>query len=545
MNAIHEPTHEVTNQVPALDGYDAYGDDPWITAAVKRAGAQWIGERASELGRYVGSAEAHHHATLANRYTPELKTHDRVGNRIDFVDYHPSYHVLMKRAFTAGVHSLAWKPAEARFCARAALFHIWNQLEQGTACPITMTFASIPVLEQVPEMAKEWRRKILADAYDPEPRPVSRKTGATIGMAMTEKQGGSDLRSVQTTAQRGGDRWRLTGHKWFCSAPMSDAFFTLARTPEGVTCFFVPRTLPGGVRNPFLIQRLKEKVGNRSNASAEIEYRDTEAWMVGEPGRGIATLINMAHHTRFDIVVGVAGMMRAALNQAMHHATHRAAFGKPLVDHPLMANVLADLALEAESATLLAFRLAAAFDAGADDAGEAALQRALTPIAKYWLCKRMPAVAAEAMECWGGNGYVEESPLARLYREAPLNGIWEGSANVICLDVMRALKRSPEALAALAGEVAAARDARLDQAMRGVEAMLADPATAEASARRIVERLATCTAASLMLRHAHPQAADAFCASRIDAHGGRALGTLEVPAEVARQLVDRARLNGR
>ncbi len=545
MNAIHEPTHEVTNQVPALDGYDAYGDDPWLTAAVKRAGAQWIGERASELGRYVGSAEAHHHATLANRYTPELKTHDRVGNRIDFVDYHPSYHVLMKRAFTAGVHSLAWKPAQAHFSARAALFHIWNQLEQGTACPITMTFASIPVLEQVPEMAKEWRRKILADAYDPEPRPVSRKTGATIGMAMTEKQGGSDLRAVQTTAERSGDRWRLTGHKWFCSAPMSDAFFTLARTPEGVTCFFVPRTLPGGVRNPFLIQRLKEKVGNRSNASAEIEYRDTEAWMVGETGRGIPTLINMAHHTRFDIVVGVAGMMRAALNQAMHHATHRTAFGKPLVDHPLMANVLADLALEAESATLLAFRLAAAFDAGADDAGEAALQRALTPIAKYWLCKRMPAVAAEAMECWGGNGYVEESPLARLYREAPLNGIWEGSANVICLDVMRALKRSPEALAALAGEVAAARDPRLDQAMRGVEAMLADPASAEASARRIVERLATCTAASLMLRHAQAQAADAFCASRIEDHGGRALGTLDVSAETARQLVDRARLNGR
>jgi len=312
-----------------------------------------------------------------------------------------------------------------------------------------------------------------------------------------------------------------------------------------VTCFFVPRTLPGGVRNPFLIQRLKEKVGNRSNASAEIEYRDTEAWMVGEPGRGIATLINMAHHTRFDIVVGVAGMMRAALNQAMHHATHRAAFGKPLVDHPLMANVLADLALEAEAAMLLAFRLASAFDASASNPRERDLQRLLTPVAKYWVCKRMTPVAVEAMECLGGNGYVEESPLARLYREAPLNGIWEGSANVICLDVMRALKRSPEALAALAGEVAAARDARLDQAMRGVEAMLADPVVAEASARRIVERLATCTAASLMLRHAHAQAADAFCASRIDAHGGRALGTLDVPAEMARQLADRARLSGR
>ncbi|HUP30134.1 MAG TPA: acyl-CoA dehydrogenase family protein [Usitatibacter sp.] len=545
MNAIHEPTHEITNQVPALEGYDAYGDDVWLTAAVQRAGAEWIGERASSLGRYVGSPEGQHHATLANRYTPELKTYDRVGNRIDFVEYHPSYHVLMKRAFTAGVHSLAWKPAQARFTARAALFHVWNQLEQGTACPITMTFASIPVLEQLPSMVKEWRRKILADAYDPEMRPVSRKTGATIGMAMTEKQGGSDLRAIQTRAERGGDRWRLTGHKWFCSAPMSDAFFTLARTPEGVTCFFVPRTLPGGVRNPFLIQRLKEKVGNRSNASAEIELRDTEAWMVGEPGRGIATLINMAHHTRFDIVVGVAGMMRSALNQALHHATHRAAFGKPLVEHPLMANVLADLALEAESATLLAFRVAAAFDAGADDPAEAALQRLLTPIAKYWLCKRMPVVAAEAMECWGGNGYVEESPLARLYREAPLNGIWEGSANVICLDVMRALARSPDAFTALAAEIAAARDPALDGAMRDVEKLLGDPAAAEGSARRIVERLATCTAASLMRRYSHPHAADAFRASRVSPDVARVLGTLEVPARVARHVLDRARLQGR
>jgi putative acyl-CoA dehydrogenase len=323
---------------------------------------------------------------------------------------------------------------------------------------------------------------------------------------------------------------------------MSDAFFTLARTAGGVTCFFVPRSLPGGARNVFLIQRLKDKVGNRSNASAEIEYRDTVAWPVGEPGRGIATLIGMAHHTRFDIVVGVAGMMRAALNQALHHASHREAFGKRLADHALMANVLADMALEAEAATLLAFRLAAAFDAGKADAAEAALQRVLTPIAKYWLCKRLTALAAEAMECWGGNGYVEESPLARLYREAPLNGIWEGSANVICLDVLRALTRSPEALAALAGEIAAARDPRLARSLASVETMLADPSTAEANARRIVERLATCTLASLMLRHSAPAAAQAFCASRLEAATPGVFGSLDIGPDAARLIVERARL---
>jgi putative acyl-CoA dehydrogenase len=545
MNALHEPTHEVTNQAPALEGYDAFADDPWLAEALGRTQGGWIAAAASELGRYVASPEGQHHATLANRYTPELVTHDAVGNRVDRVDYHPSYHVLMRRAIGAGIHSLAWKRDDGGFAARAALFYLWNQLEQGTACPVTMTFASIAVLDHAPGLAREWRAKILADAYDPEPRPVSRKPGATVGMAMTEKQGGSDLRSVQTAAEKSGDRWRLTGHKWFCSAPMSDAFFTLARTPEGVTCFFLPRSLPGGARNPFLIQRLKDKLGNRSNASAEIEFRDTEAWMVGEPGRGIATLINMAHHTRFDIVVGLAGMMRFALNQAVHHAGHRSAFGKRLAEHGLMANVLADLALEAESATLLAFRLASAFDASRGDAAEAHLQRALTPVAKYWLSKRMTPVATEAMECWGGNGYVEESPLARLYREAPLNGIWEGSANVICLDALRAFRRSPEALAALSDEIAAARDPRLARRMRCVETMLADPSTAEANARRIVEQLATCTAASLMLRHSHAAAAEAFCASRLDSGAGLALGTLEVKEQGLRAIVDRARLAGR
>ena len=542
MNAVRLETHEVANQSPPLEGYDAYDADPWLRAAVARAQVSWVEGAAHSLGVYVGSGEAQHHAALANRFTPELRSHDRTGERLDAVEYHPSYHVLMNRAFGAGVHSAAWKRQPGGFSARAALFYLWNQLEQGTACPVTMTFASIAVFDQVPELAREWRGKVLADAYDPRPEPIARKSAATIGMAMTEKQGGSDLRAVTTTAVADGASWRLTGHKWFCSAPMSDGFFTLARLPEGVTCFFVPRSLADGTRNTFLIQRLKEKIGNRSNASSEIEYLDTFARLVGEPGRGIATLIPMAHHTRFDIVVGVAAMMRSALNHALHHARHREAFGKPLVEQPLMANVLADLALEAEAATLTAFRLAAAFDRSGADPAERELQRALTPVAKYWLCKRMAMVAAEAMECLGGNGYVEESPLARLYREAPLNGIWEGSANVICLDALRALGRSREAIVALESEVAAARDPRLDARMRDTVGMLADAAQATAGARAIVESLALCVQGSLMKRYSDGAAAEAFCGSRIGGEGGRALGALRAGAATLGALVQRARL---
>jgi putative acyl-CoA dehydrogenase len=542
MTAAILETHEVANQVHALEGYDAYGADPWLRAAVARAGAGWVEEAAHRLGAYVGSPEGQHHATLCNRYTPELRTHDRTGHRVDRVDYHPSYHVLMNRAFSAGVHSLAWKRPRGGYSARAALFYLWNQLEQGTACPATMTFASIAVLDRSAELAPEWRAKVLADAYDPEPRPVGRKEAATIGMAMTEKQGGSDLRAITTAAWRDGASWRITGHKWFCSAPMSDGFFTLARLPEGVSCFFVPRSLPDGSRNTFLIQRLKEKVGNRSNASAEIEYRDTHARLVGEPGRGIATLIPMAHHTRFDIVVGVAGMMRAALNQALHHATHRSAFGKRLADQPLMRNVLADLALEAEAAALLAFRLAAAFDASEANAQERELQRALTPVAKYWLSKRMVPVATEAMECIGGNGYVEEGPLARLYREAPLNGIWEGSANVICLDVLRAFARSTGAIEALAAEIAAAGEARLGARFERARKRLADAKVAEPTARLVLEEIALTMQCALMRRFSDSAAADAFAASRLDGAGGRTYGTLELGGEAIGALVERARL---
>jgi putative acyl-CoA dehydrogenase len=461
-----------------------------------------------------------------------LRTHDRYGHRIDAVEYHPAYHALMARALGAGVHSVAWKDAAAGFRAHALLFYLWNELEQGTACPVTMTFASIPVMEHAPALRSAWKPRVLADAYDARPLPVERKDGATIGMAMTEKQGGSDLRAVSTVATPDGEAFRLDGHKWFCSAPMSDGFFTLARLDDAVTCFFVPRSLPDGTRNAFRLQRLKDKCGNRSNASSEVEYQRTWATRVGEPGRGIATLIEMAHHTRFDIVVGVAGMMRAALNQALHHAQHRAAFGRPLIDHPLMANVLADLALEVEAAALLAFRLAEAFDARGRDEGENELQRIVTPIAKYWLCRRMTIVAVEAMECLGGNGYVEEQPLARLYREAPLNGIWEGSPNVICLDALRALRRSPAAFEALAAEIARGQDPRAARRAEEAGRMLADPATAETAARAAVERLALALQASLMRRHARAAAAEAFSVSRLEAPGSHSLGTLAAGVDV-------------
>ncbi len=519
-------THVVANQPPPVADHDAFATDPWLRAIAQGADAGWVAPAASTLGRFVGSAEARQLALVANREPPRLATHDRYGHRIDAVEYHPAYHALMARALGAGLHSLAWTAPSSGFAARAVLFYLWNQLEQGTACPVTMTFASIPVFAHAPGLEAAWRGKVLAAAYDASTAPVARKAGATIGMAMTEKQGGSDLRMVSTLARPDGEGFRLTGHKWFCSAPMSDGFFTLARLAgdrgqddAGVTCFFVARTLPDGTRNPFLIQRLKDKVGNRSNASAEIEYRDTFATRVGEPGRGIPTLIEMAHHTRFDIVVAVAGMMRAAFDQALHHARHRAAFGRTLADHALMQRVLADLALEAEAALLLALRLARAFDAAAGDPAEARLQRVLTPVAKYWLCRRMTPVAVEAMECLGGNGYVEESPLARLYREAPLNGIWEGSANVICLDALRALRRDEAAMDAIAGEVATAGDPQLVRATDRARALLRDEARAESRAREIVQTLALAVQAALMAREGEPAAAAAFRDARLGGPG--------------------------
>jgi len=537
-----EDAADSANQAPPLVGFNAWSGDRTLREAVEREGGGWISARASEMGGLVGSERMQELAAQANRHVPELRTHDRFGNRIDAIEYHPAYHELMALAFGAGLHSLAWTERRpGAWVARAALNYLWNQGENGVACPVTMSFASIRVLRNDRDLAAEWEPKILACDYDPRPLPLAQKRAVTIGMAMTERQGGSDLRSNSSrAAPAGGGDYELNGHKWFCSAPMSDAFFTLANTQAGLSCFFVPRSLPDGARNPLHIQRLKDKCGNRSNASSEIEFQGTRARIIGEEGRGIATLIEMAHLTRFDIVVAAAGMMRAALNQALHHCAYRHAFGRRLAEQPLMQNVLADLALETEAAALLAFRLARAFDRAGEDARERLLMRLITPIAKYWLCKRLPTFLAEAMECLGGNGYVEEAPLARLYREAPLNGIWEGSGNVICLDALRSFEREPEGAATLLDEIGRG-GTRLRQTASAIPQSFNRAGEAEFEARRVVETIAVALQASLMERYALPEAADAFCASRLERDGGRAFGTLP-PATRCEPILGRARL---
>ena len=544
MDLSADATHEVTNQPPPLVGYNAWTGDRVLRDAAARAGAGWVEREAAAMGELAGSERMQTLADQANRYGPVLRTHDRFGHRIDSVDFHPAYHELMGLAFGASLHSLAWTAKkDGAFAARATLNYLWNQGEQGISCPVTMTFAGVKILRNAPALAAEWEPKLTANAYDARPLPVAQKTGASIGMAMTEKQGGSDLRSNSTVALRDGGSFLLTGHKWFCSAPMCDSFLALARLEDRVTCFFVPRSLPDGTRNPFYLQRLKDKIGNRSNASSEIEFRNTRAWIVGPEGRGIATLIEMAHLTRFDIVVASDGMMREALTQALHHCAHRSAFGAKLVEHAAMQNVLADLALESEAATLTAFRLAEAFDRGAGDANERQLARIMTPVAKYWLCKRNPPFTAEAMECLGGNGFVEDGPFGRLFRESPLNGIWEGSGNVICLDVLRSVEREPESLAALLAEIRAAapENAQLKAALARLEHEFADRTNLESRARRLVELSATALQASLMLRHADPRAADAFCASRLGGDWGHVFGTLPAGIQAA-ALADRLRL---
>ncbi len=538
-------THEVTNQPPPPADCNAWSADALLRATVAREGGGWIDIEARSLGGFVGSERLRTLAAQANLYVPELKTHDRFGHRIDRIEFHPAYHELMGQVFGAGLHSLAWTSTRpGRFTARAALFYLWNQGECGTACPVTMTFAAVQVLRGEPTLAAAWEAKLTTRGYDARHLPVADKTAATAGMAMTEKQGGSDLRANTTQAVANGDgTYTLTGHKWFCSAPMSDVFLALARTDAGVSCFLVPRILPDGASNNMRLQRLKDKLGNRSNASGEIEFQQSLAQRIGVEGRGIATLIEMAHHTRFDIVVGVAGMMRAALNLALHHTRHRQAFGRVLIEQPLMQNVLADLALEMEAATLLAFRLARAFDHMHTDAHERLMTRLITPIAKYWLCKRLTWFVTEAMECHGGNGYVEENPIARLYREAPLNGIWEGSGNVICLDVLRALNKEPGARDALMREMkpAAESEPRLRVWLAAIAAQLSDTHNIEARARIITEQLALALQAALMIQHASPAAAEAFCATRLAGQGGYMFGTL--PRGVAcAELVARVRL---
>ncbi|MFO7281512.1 MAG: isovaleryl-CoA dehydrogenase [Thermoanaerobacterales bacterium] len=539
-------THEVTNQPPPLEGYDVFGGDAALVEAVEREGAGWALDDLHALGRLAGSPEAIEWGAQANRYPPELRTHDRFGHRIDEVAYHPAYHELMRVAVAHGLHGAPWAVEQpGAHVARAAGFVTWSQVDAGHGCPISMTYSIVPALRAQPDLAREWEPRLVARAYDPRNVPATEKAGATAGMGMTEKQGGSDVRANTTVAEPAGDgTWRLTGHKWFCSAPMSDVFLMLAQAPGGLSCFLVPRWLPDGERNAgFQLQRLKDKLGNRSNASAEVELDGVVAWLVGEEGRGVRTIIEMVAHTRLDCVLGSTATIRQAVVQALHHAAHRAAFGSLLVDQPLMRVVLADLAVESEAATVLAMRLARAFDdAAAGDEGAALFRRVATAVGKYWVCKRQPTVVAEALECLGGNGYVEESIMPRLFRESPLNGIWEGSGNVICLDVLRALAREPQALDAFLAELDTTQgaDERLDDAVARLRADLGDVVGIEARARRVVEAMALALQGSLLVRHGHPAVAEAFLASRLTGEEGLALGTLPPGVDIG-AIVERAR----
>ncbi len=519
------------NQPPPLAGYDVFAADPALTEGVARYVADTrlaeVREELSTLGQAAGSAQAQRWGEQANAAPPVLRTHDRFGHRIDEVEFHPAWHRLLGHAVAAGLTD-AWSRPDGHV-RRTAGFIVWTQVEAGHGCPLSMTHAAVPALRAEPGLAAEWEPLLTSRVYEPGLRPAAGKPGALAGMAMTEKQGGSDVRSNTTRAEplAAPGEYALTGHKWFCSAPMSDAFLVLAQAPGGLTCFLLPRVLPDGSRNAFRIQRLKDKLGNRSNASAEIEF-DGRSWArrVGAEGRGVATIIEMVAATRLDCVSGAAAVMRQAVAQALHHTAYREAFGGRLIDKPLMRNVLADLALESEAATTLALRLAAAYDSGTEQDRD--FLRLAVPAAKYWVTKRCTPMVAEALECLGGNGYVEESGMPRLLREAPLNSIWEGSGNVQALDVLRALRHEPAALNAFLTELGGVRgaDHRLDRAIRGLLTELADLDGIEARARRLVERMALVLQGALLVRHAPSEVADAFCASRLGGDAGAAFGTL-------------------
>jgi putative acyl-CoA dehydrogenase len=524
-------THTVQNQVPPLEDYSLYDTDPALREAVRREGADnWAGDLAAH-GAWLGRAQTLAAGAEANRCPPRLVGYDRGGHRIDHVEFHPAWNLLMSGILARGLHSRAWaQPVPGAQVARAAAYLMQGQVEAGTLCPTTMTFAAVPLLQREPagaiDFAGQWLPVLYSREFDAADAPLSAKRSALIGMGLTEKQGGSDLRAVSTRAvplgaPGRGNAYELVGHKWFFSVPQADAHLVLAQTDEGLSCFFVPRWIPDGPRNAIRVRRLKDKLGNRSNASGEVEFEGAWGVMVGEPGRGLAVLLEMAATTRLDCVLGSAALLRQALVQSLHHAQHRQAFGKPLIEQPLMRNVLADLALESEAAMVLALRLARAVDTRAD-APARALVRVGTPAAKLWICKRAIHAVAECMEVWGGNGYVEEGPMPRIYRETPVNSIWEGSGNVMALDVLRALQREPEALPALEQEfaLAAGRHRAFDEAVARWRALLADQAQAEFQARRVAGGLARLWQAALLIQHAPEPVAQAFVASRLHADGG-------------------------
>ncbi|NED94149.1 DNA alkylation response protein [Phytoactinopolyspora alkaliphila] len=542
-------THEVTNQAPPLEDYDVFAADAALVEAFTRYGLDDDRPSLHALGRTAGSAEAQQWARDADTHSPVLHTHDRYGHRVDEVEFHPSWHRLMDTAVGHGLHAYPWcRGTAGSHAGRAAGFLTWSQVEAAHLCPISMTYAAVPALRIDPAVGAEWERRLVVPDYDPALRSGRTKPSALAGMAMTEKQGGSDVRANTTRAAPAGDGWyELTGHKWFCSAPMNDVFLMLAQAPGGLSCFVVPRILDHGARNPFAIQRLKNKLGNRANASAEIELDGTRGELLGEEGRGVATIIEMVAATRLDCVLGSASLMRRAVAEATWHAAHRTAFGTKLDDAPLMQSVLADLAVESEAATALAMRLASCVD-HPDDPHERALRRIGLPLAKFWVCKRTPHVVAEALECLGGNGYVEDSGMPRLYREAPLNSIWEGAGNIQALDLLRVLVRESEAIEAWRAEMDAAADAGpassglVRNAVAEVDELLretaADPSTAARHGRSLAARMATLLQASLLIRYAPPAVSDAYCATRLAGAYG-VFGLLPTGLDT-RAVVDRA-----
>jgi len=552
MSILERPTgvrtHEVTNQPPPLADYNIFEADAVMGEAVRREGADWALDRISAVGEVAGRADVIELGRLANENPPKLRTHDRFGNRIDEVEFHPSWHGLMKLGIEHELHSLPWRePQPGAHVARAAAFMCFSQAEAGVGCPISMTYSVVPALRHQPELAEEWEPRILSSDYDPRQIPAAEKRGSLFGMGMTEKQGGSDVRANTTVARpiNGGGpgaEYEITGHKWFFSAPQCDAFLVLAQADGGISCFLMPRRLPDGELNRFRLQRLKDKLGNRSNASSEIEFDGAWTRLVGEEGAGVRTIIEMVNHTRLDCATGSATGMRAGVAQAINHASHRSTFGKVLVEQPLMQNVLADLAIESEAATISSLRLARAYDeaiAGSDEAQ--AFKRIANAVLKYWICKRAPGHAVECLECLGGNGYVEESGMPRLYREAPLASIWEGSGNVQCLDVLRAMVKNSDSVDAFFAEVGeGAGEPRLDSYVADLKRDLGDMTGIESRARRLVERMALSLQGSLLLRFGDQAVADAFCASRLSGDWGQAFGTLPAGTDFER-IIDRHR----
>lgn len=520
-------THEVTNQVGDAGDVDLFGSDAPFAEAVRREAGAWLETRCAALGRVAGTERVRELGEFANRHKPELVSFDRYGRRVDEVRFHPAYHELMALATSHGIHDVAWTERRpGRHVGHAAMLALFTQAEAGTMCPINMTYASVPALRRAGDVGAPWIGRIVGGTYDAPLRPIAEKSGITFGMAMTEKQGGSDVRANATRARPAGDgTWRLRGHKWFCSAPMSDGFLTLAHTEAGLSCFLVPRILPDGERNTLQIMRLKDKLGNCSNASSEIEYHDTYAELMGEDGRGLAVVLEMVHHTRLGTIAGTLGLMRAALAEAARHVRGRRAFQKTLIDQPAMRGVVADLALEYEAAVALVMRVARAFDA--ESGSERAFARLAVAVSKYWLTKRCPGFVYECMECLGGGGYVEESPMPRLFRESPLNAIWEGSGNVIALDILRSIARVPESLDALLAEIdpVRGREPLLDAAASDLRSALSGHPS-EGEARWLAERLALVLQGALLVRHTPDSVAQAFLSTRLGDGSARCYGTL-------------------